>query len=73
MNDPVEANAMILAREEEPTFEMLRASSPLDAVQPHERREETALKAGRGAESYGEVAEEVAEYIELDRMREASF
>ncbi len=74
MNDPVEANAMILAREEEPTFEMLRASVLSTLYSRMKRREETALKAAAEVRSlHGEVAEEVAEYIELDRMREASF
>ncbi len=74
MNDPVEANAMILAREEEPTFEMLRASVLSTLYSRMKRREEIALKAAAEVRSlHGEVAEEVAEYIELDRMREASF
>ncbi len=74
MNDPVEANAMILAREEEPTFEMLRASVLSTLYSRMKRREETALKAAAEVRDlHGEVAEEVAAYVELDRMREASF
>jgi hypothetical protein len=74
MDDPAEANAWLLARDEEPAFEMIRVAVLATLYSRMKQREETARQAVTEVRDLNrEVAEEVAAYIELDRMRESAF
>lgn len=71
MDDPAEGHAMIMAREEEPAFEMIRVAVLATLTEWMKRNREA--EAGEVRDLNREVTEEIAAYVEIDRMREAAF
>ena len=71
MDDPAEGHAMILAREEEPAFEMIRVAVLATLAEWMKRSREAEV--GEVRDLGREVTDEIHAHIELDRMREAAF
>lgn len=71
MDDPAEGHAMIMAREEEPAFEMVRVAVLATLTEWMKRNREAEV--GEVRDLNREVTDEIHAHIELDRMREAAF